>query len=369
MAMHDPRMKHLKEKEGLKGNGAYWFIIEKLALLPEPCAGLEYLQPFCDRQIRISYLRKIIYEYQLFSIDAEGNFTPEELNPIKKKNEKEAGSFRNLPNGATENDGKQPKTAGKRPESNGKRPENVLKKLKMDDSVSSNPLDFSLLRENTPDTNKENIKDITTAATEEKEETAADAAHFPSDSSAAGTTPPPPAGTTPPPPAGATDCDEWGNRQQPLTPVKPWLKLVDGMPNNRLWMEMACMRSGYASLLIHHLPEAIAYFKRHIELYCKGDRLLTAEDSCIYFVNFVNAGGRTSQALRSYLLEIESKEKAALHDLHPDPYRYEQTAGGRRTYLGCPIPDDAPPRPDENAIWNEEMHLWIPVRKGKPKAC
>ena len=36
MAMNDPRMKKLIDKERLKGSGAYWFIIEKLALLPEP---------------------------------------------------------------------------------------------------------------------------------------------------------------------------------------------------------------------------------------------------------------------------------------------------------------------------------------------
>lgn len=48
MAMNDPRMRNLTEKEGLKGLGAYWIIIEKLALLPEPRAQLEYLRPFCS---------------------------------------------------------------------------------------------------------------------------------------------------------------------------------------------------------------------------------------------------------------------------------------------------------------------------------
>ena len=61
MAMNDPRMKKLIDKERLKGSGAYWFIIEKLALLPEPRAQLEYLQPFCvGRKIPLSYLQKII---------------------------------------------------------------------------------------------------------------------------------------------------------------------------------------------------------------------------------------------------------------------------------------------------------------------
>ena len=68
MAMNDPRMKKLIDKERLKGSGAYWFIIEKLALLPEPRAQLEYLQPFCvGRKIPLSYLQKIIREYDLFA--------------------------------------------------------------------------------------------------------------------------------------------------------------------------------------------------------------------------------------------------------------------------------------------------------------
>ena len=41
MAMHDPRMQNLLAKETLKGTGAYWFIIEKLELLPESRAQVE----------------------------------------------------------------------------------------------------------------------------------------------------------------------------------------------------------------------------------------------------------------------------------------------------------------------------------------
>ena len=33
MAMHDPRMQYLLKMEKLKGTGAYWFVIEKLAML------------------------------------------------------------------------------------------------------------------------------------------------------------------------------------------------------------------------------------------------------------------------------------------------------------------------------------------------
>lgn len=86
MAMNDPRMRNLTEKEGLKGLGAYWIIIEKLALLPEPRAQLEYLRPFCSsKKISFAYLTKIILEYKLFKLEEDGYFSAEELNPVKRE--------------------------------------------------------------------------------------------------------------------------------------------------------------------------------------------------------------------------------------------------------------------------------------------
>jgi hypothetical protein len=44
---------------------------------------------------------------------------------------------------------------------------------------------------------------------------------------------------------------------------------------------------------------------------------------------------------------------------------------GQRTYLGCPIPDGAPPRPDNTAFWNETTRSWTsqtpPPSSKKPK--
>ena len=42
MAMHDPRMQYLLKMEKLKGTGAYWFVIEKLAMLPGSCVDMEF---------------------------------------------------------------------------------------------------------------------------------------------------------------------------------------------------------------------------------------------------------------------------------------------------------------------------------------
>ena len=42
----------------------------------------------------------------------------------------------------------------------------------------------------------------------------------------------------------------------------------------------------------------------------------------------------------------------------PGLYRFEQLIGGQRTYLGHPIPKDAPPRPDRSAVWDEVHWKW-----------
>ena len=149
MAMNDPRMKKLIDKERLKGSGAYWFIIEKLALLPEPRAQLEYLQPFCvGRKIPLSYLQKIIREYDLFIFDEDNYFTPAELNPAKKKDEKSVENVSGTDVSVSENNRKVQKTSRKKAEK---------ESLKV-----GNSLNGSLLPKDTPAIGKENIKDIKT---------------------------------------------------------------------------------------------------------------------------------------------------------------------------------------------------------------
>ena len=61
MAMHDPRMQYLLKMEKLKGTGAYWFVIEKLAMLPGSCVDMEFLRPYCKmHKISFAYVKKII---------------------------------------------------------------------------------------------------------------------------------------------------------------------------------------------------------------------------------------------------------------------------------------------------------------------
>lgn len=320
MAMNDPRMKILIEEEGVKGFGAYWVIIEKLALLPEPRAQLEYLRPFCTgRRISLVYLKKIILKYNLFIIEEDDYFSALELNPIKKRAKKTEENGVKSADSEQKNERKWKKTSENSSE---------IKPKKSDNHLSDSHIAKS-------DNNlfKENIKDNITSAAKEKETSAA----ADDDKS-------------------SKVNDDFGRPQPPLHPVRRWQELVDGLAEQSSWLEMTCMQSGFSKLLTDHIGPAIAYFKQHIEVYDKGNDLLTMSDVRRYFANFVKAGQRTSQALYQSLLRLDAKQQASAP---PNPYRFEQRIDGRRSYLGCPIPDDAPPRPDAHAFWNEASHKWI----------
>lgn len=303
MAMHDPRMQNLFDKEGPRGIGTYWIIIEKLSLLPDAKAQLKYLRSSTSKKLSITYIEKIIRNFQLFVLEEDGSFSPEELNPVKKKEKKTAKSDRANAVADAKKDENRQKTAEEKTENSNEK--------------QANALNTSTDKETSREVFKENIKDITTSAIKEKETAAADDVNF--------------------------------------NPIRPWQEVVDGLAVRTPWLEAACIHSGYGELLMRHIEAAVDCFKKHIEVYDKWHNLLSESDVRRYFVNFTNPGQYTSQALYATLLALDAKQQSAAP---PDPYRYEQRIDGRRSYLGCLIPDNAPPRPDNAAFWNETTNSW-----------
>lgn len=149
----------------------------------------------------------------------------------------------------------------------------------------------------------------------------------------------------------------------PAVPL--WQRTVEGLADEQQWREVVCMKSGYSFLLNNCFEEALEIFKLHVVLHGKEKSIDSQEEARSYFANFVRPGQRTSIELRASLLAYEAR-RLSDSSVADDPYRHEQHIDGRRFYLGCPIPPDAPPRPDENAAWNEELHIWMAGRKPKP---
>ncbi len=144
--------------------------------------------------------------------------------------------------------------------------------------------------------------------------------------------------------------DEEG--QQPLQPVLSWETLVDRLADSRLYMELAGQRSGLGRLFIDHQQQIIGLFKKHILLYGKESGLLFFEDVKRYFSNYIAAGSPTCRMLREELRrEIKERESR-------DVSRFESVVDGKRMYLGRLIPDSAPPRPDNSAVWDDAHKRW-----------
>ena len=144
--------------------------------------------------------------------------------------------------------------------------------------------------------------------------------------------------------------DEEG--QQPLQPVLSWETLVDRLADSRLYMELAGQRSGLGRLFIDHQQQIIGLFKKHILLYGKESGLLFFEDVKRYFSNYIAAGSPTCRMLRDELMrEIKERESR-------DVSRFESVVDGKRMYLGRLIPDSAPPRPDNSAVWDDAHKRW-----------
>lgn len=144
--------------------------------------------------------------------------------------------------------------------------------------------------------------------------------------------------------------DEEG--QQPLQPVLSWETLVDRLADSRLYMELAGQRSGLGRLFIDYQQQIIGLFKKHILLYGKESGLLFFEDVKRYFSNYIAAGSPTCRMLREELMrEIKERESR-------DVSRFESVVDGKRMYLGRLIPDSAPPRPDNSAVWDDAHKRW-----------
>ena len=259
MAFNDPRVQNMLRQEGGKAYGAYWYIMEKLSLLPDMEAELKYLKPFATRNFTYPYMMKIVTNFGLFTV-TDSCFSPVQLNTkcVAEPQKAEENTAENSgQNGKKypDNDVKPGKNAG----FSTKNRQTMDKKRDGNESeMNCNTPNISgLSNENLQQ--KENIRDIITTAAKEKEISAA-----------------------------AIDRNNSSDVHQ-------------------------------------------------------------------YFANFTAPGSRTSAFLHAELLKLEAAEQS--HSL--DPYRFEKRIGEQRTYMGCPIPDEAPPRPEDNAIWNDRTKQWI----------
>lgn len=130
--------------------------------------------------------------------------------------------------------------------------------------------------------------------------------------------------------------------------------LLDQLRPDDPWAEAVMMRSGFSGLLARHWAEAIRQFRLHAEANDNLRGIRSLREAKQYFSSYTTHPV-TGPALRKALEAHEARHPEA------NPYRFEDKGScpGHRRYHGIPLPNEAPPRPDERADWDFDAQCWI----------
>ena len=127
--------------------------------------------------------------------------------------------------------------------------------------------------------------------------------------------------------------------------VPAWEKYVDELQKDEQWLELVAMRSGLKEQFYTLLPRIVESFKRHVRSIGNEGHILSSGDAKHYFFFFLNP---SSPTYKNLILELQKP-------VHKGKYKHEDRdpTTGQRSYCGVPIPADAPPRPNSQAVWCE----------------
>ena len=128
-----------------------------------------------------------------------------------------------------------------------------------------------------------------------------------------------------------------------------WERYVDELAKEQQWIEIMAMRSGMGQVFAQRFGEVLQHFKQHVQAVGNEKDIQTPSDAKRYFCFFNTPGSPTFARLVSELQKPVDKGKYKLEDRNP--------ITGQRSYCGVPIPADAPPRPNAQAVWCEDK--WI----------
>lgn len=109
------------------------------------------------------------------------------------------------------------------------------------------------------------------------------------------------------------------------------------------------MKSGQSQLFMQHFAWLVDEFVRFLRLRGEEGTILDVNDAKRRFYYWM-IGKQGHQSMEV----LKNPERGGEENL----YRFETLIDQRRTYLGRPIPNDAPPRPDSYAVWDEESQQW-----------
>ena len=130
----------------------------------------------------------------------------------------------------------------------------------------------------------------------------------------------------------------------PVSITPAWERYVDELRHEQSWIEIMAMRSGLGKAFVQRFDEVLQLFKEHVQAVGNEKDIQTPSDAKRYFCFFNTPGSPTFARLVAELQKPVDKGKYKFEDRNP--------VTGQRSYCGVSIPADAPPRPNEQAVWN-----------------
>ena len=124
-----------------------------------------------------------------------------------------------------------------------------------------------------------------------------------------------------------------------------WERYIDELQQEQQWIEVMAMRSGLGLVFVNRFPEVLRLFKLHVQAVGNEKDIQSPSDAKRYFCFYNTPGSAPFRQLVEELQKPIDKGKYKHEDVDP--------ATGQRSYCGVPIPADAPPRPNEQAVWGE----------------
>ena len=286
---------NLIENEGMAGYGIYWALMEYLRTQDDYTGDVRVLKSLARQlKTKIGKIEAVLNNYGLF-IATDYTFRSTKLETIMKPLEEKRKAMSKQNKGKTEAKQKQNegKTEAKQEQNEGKPEAERIQKpcnsLKTNDDVS-----LSKVKESKEE------KRITSSSKED------------------------------------------GNGVGVSTSIA-WERYVDGLAKEQQWIEIMAMRSGLGKAFVQRFPEVLKHFKLHVQAVGGENRIRSLSDAKLYFNNFNKPGSTPFVRLVEELRKPVDKGKYRYEDRHPDM--------GPRSYCGVPIPPEAPPRPNNQAVW------------------
>ena len=129
----------------------------------------------------------------------------------------------------------------------------------------------------------------------------------------------------------------------PVSFTPAWERYVDELRNEQSWIELMAMRSGLGKAFVQRFDKVLQLFKEHVQSVAHESHIVSPSEAKRYFCFFNTPGSATFRKLVDELQKPIDKGKYKYEDRDPTM--------GQRSYCGVVIPSDAPPRPNEQAVW------------------